>query len=96
VYEIPLPSLTYLCISGVGISCLDVDDDASGKSFNVQPVAVFDMSEASNTCKVLRETFLDLKRVGEYGIYLRRGEEENSELYIHKAFIAMMWTDGRR
>ena len=84
----------FFCISGVGISCLDVDEDAFGKAFNVQPVAIFDMPEPSNTCKVLREMFLDLKRVGEFGIYLHRGGEEDPELYTHKAFVASMWCDG--
>ncbi len=69
-----------MCIAGVGISCLDVEDDTFGKAFNIKPVAVFDMQELSNTCKVLREMFLDLKRIGEYGFFLHRGEEDNSNL----------------
>ncbi len=43
--------------AGVGISCLDVDDAAFGKTFNIQPVAIFGVPEPSNTCKALREMF---------------------------------------
>jgi len=43
--------------AGVGISCLDVDDAAFGKAFNIQPVAIFGVPEPSNTCKALREMF---------------------------------------
>ena len=33
----------------VGISCLDVDDTAFGKAFNIQPVVIFGVPEPSNT-----------------------------------------------
>jgi hypothetical protein len=84
----------YVCFAGVGISCLDIDDEAFGYAFNIQPLALFEIPEPSNTCKVLREMFLDLKRAGEYGIYLPREEGDNKEIYLHKAFLSSIWADG--
>ena len=80
--------------AGVGISCLDVDDAAFGKAFNIQPVAIFGVPEPSNTCKALREMFLDFKTAGEYGIFLSRETSRGDENYIHKAFNCSMWVDG--
>jgi len=62
---------TSLCYSvGVGLSCLDLLDEAFGKKFNAQPIAVIDAPEPINTCKVLRELFNDLVRAHEFGIFL--------------------------
>ena len=52
------------------------------------------MPEPSNTCKALREMFLDFKTAGEYGIYLPRGACLDTDYYIHKAFNCAMWADG--
>jgi len=81
--------------SGVGISCLDVDEAAFGKAFNIQTVAIFNVPEPSNTCKALREMFLDFKAAGEFGIVLSRGNGGGEDdTYIHKAFNCAMWADG--
>ncbi len=80
--------------AGVGISCLDVDDAAFGKAFNIQPVAIFNVPEPSNTCKALLEMFLDFKTAGEYGILLSRGKGYDDDTYIHKVFNCAMWADG--
>ena len=53
-----------------------------------------DLPEPSNTCRALREMFLDLKRAGEYGIYLPRVDDPEAEYYVHKAFVCSMWADG--
>jgi hypothetical protein len=50
--------------AGVGISCLDLNDEAFGTSFNIKPVAIFNVPEPSNTCEALREKFLDFKTTG--------------------------------
>jgi hypothetical protein len=80
--------------AGVGISCLDLNDEAFGKAFNIKPVAIFNLPEPSNTCKALREMFLDFKTIGEYGILLSRGTRRDDDVYIHKAFNCAMWADG--
>ena len=80
--------------AGVGISCLDLNDEAFGKAFNIQPVAIFNVPEPSNTCKALREMFLDLKTTGEYGILISSGTGRDDDAYIHKAFNCAMWADG--
>ena len=52
------------------------------------------MPKPSNTCKALREMFLDFKTTGEYGILLSRGTGLDDVAYIHKAFNCSMWADG--
>ena len=54
-------SLCYYYV-GVGLSCLDLPDEAFGKKFNAQPMALIDAPEPSNTSKLLRELFNDLVR----------------------------------
>ena len=72
-----------------------MDEAAFGKAFNIKPVAIFNVPEPSNTCKALREMFLDFKTAGEYGILLSRGNGGGeNETYIHKAFNCAMWADG--
>jgi len=72
--------------AGIGISCLDLNDEAFGKAFNIKPVAIFNLLEPSNTCKALREMFLDFKTAGEYGILLFHGTGRDDDVYIHEAF----------
>ena len=79
---------------GVGISCLDLDDEAFGKAFNIKPVALFNVPKPSNTCKALRDMFLDFLTAGEYDILLSRGTRRDDDAYIHKAFNCAMWADG--
>jgi hypothetical protein len=84
----------YVRFAGVGISCLAIDDEAFGLTFNIQLLALFEIPKPSNTCKVLREMLLDLKRAGEHGIYLPREEGDNKEIYLHKEFLSSIWADG--
>ncbi len=79
---------------GVGLSCLDLCNEAIGKNFNAQPLALFDAPEPSNTCKVLRELFQDLVRAHEYGIYLPKSNHPDDGDYLHKVYCAQMWQDG--
>ena len=80
--------------ASVGISCLDLNDEAFGKAFNIKPVAICNLPEPSNTCKALREMFLDFKTAGEYEILLSRGTRRDDDVYIYKAFNCAMWVDG--
>ena len=80
--------------AGIGISCLDLNDEAFGKAFNIKPVGFFYVTEPRNTCKVLRAMFLDFKTACEYDILLSRGIGRDDDAYIHKAFNCAMWADG--
>jgi hypothetical protein len=79
---------------GVGLSCLDLCDEAFGKKFNSQPIALIDSPEPSNTCKVLRELFIDLVRAHEFGIHLPKSTNPADGDYLHKVYCAQMWQDG--
>ena len=91
-YNVLTRSLFYTV--GVGLSCLDLCDEAFGKKFNSQPIALIDSPEPSNTCKVLRELFIDLVRAHEFGIHLPKSTNPADGDYLHKVYCAQMWQDG--
>jgi hypothetical protein len=79
---------------GVGLSCLDLPDEAFGKNFNAQPIAVIDAPEPSNICMLLRELSNDLVRAHKVGIYLPRSNNPDDGDNLHKVYCAKMWQDG--
>ena len=84
----------YIRVACIGISCLDIPDEAFRKKFNIQPVVLIDSTEPSNTCKVLQELFNDFERAHKYGIYLPNSDNSEDGEYLHKAYCAQMWQNG--
>ncbi len=68
----------------VGLSSTDLSREVFGRRFNMQPIAIFDVPEPSDTEKALVEFYRDMQEIGTRGIYLKHNTGEE---WLHKPFL---------
>ena len=69
-------------LEAVGLASRGLSFECIGRRFNQHSIAIIDKPEASDTGKVLREFFLDLKNLSLRGIFLKR--KEGGDEWLHK------------
>ena len=69
----------------MGLASVDLSFEYFGRRFNQHPIAIIDTPEPSDTGKVLRDFFLDMKNLALRGIFLKR--KEGGDEWLHKPFL---------
>ncbi len=68
----------------VGLSSTNLSSEYLCRSFNEQPIAIFDVPELSDTGKTMVEFYMDMHQLGQRGIYL---ENEFGKEWLHNPFL---------
>ena len=66
------------------MSSTDLNGEFFGRRFNQQPIAIFDLSEPSDTRKAMVEFYPDMNDTVSRGILLTNSSRE---VWLHKAFL---------
>jgi hypothetical protein len=77
----------YACVdfnAVVGLSSTDLSFEYFGRRFNQQPIAIIDLPEPSDTGKILREFFSDMKDLATRGLYI---QGKDGHQWLHKPFL---------
>ena len=76
----------------VGLASMDLSFEYFGRRFNQQPIAIIDLPEPSDTGKILREFYMDMKNLAIRGILLKG--KDGGEPWLHKPFLKGHLADG--
>ncbi len=76
----------------VGLSCSNLSYEYFGRRFNQQPTTIIDLPEPSDTGKILRGFYMDMKNLAIREILLKG--KDGGEPWLHKPFLKGHLVDG--